>query len=98
MLHKFNYVPVGQPILADGVVRFTGEPIAAVFAASKDEAEDLCDQVEVEIAETAALIDGPHALVEGAPLVHAEAAGNVIVEGRITDARLRRGVEGRASR
>jgi carbon-monoxide dehydrogenase large subunit len=84
MLHKFNYVPVGQPILADGVVRFTGEPIAAVFAAAKDEAEDLAEQIEVEIAETAPLTDGPSALLEGAPLVHAEAAGNVIVEGRIT--------------
>jgi aerobic carbon-monoxide dehydrogenase large subunit len=84
MLHKFNYVAVGQPILADGVVRFTGEPIAAVFAASKDEAEDFCDQVEVEITGTTALIDGPSALTEGAPLVHAEAAGNVIVEGAIT--------------
>jgi aerobic carbon-monoxide dehydrogenase large subunit len=84
MLHKFNYVAVGQPILADGVVRFTGEPIAAVFAAAKDEAEDLADQIEVEIAETTALIDGRDALIEGAPLVHAEAAGNVIVEGAMT--------------
>jgi carbon-monoxide dehydrogenase large subunit len=84
MLHKFNYVPVGQPILADGVVRFTGEPIAAVFAAAKDEAEDLADEIEVDITETAALIDAPSALIEGAPLVHAEAAGNVIVEGHIT--------------
>jgi carbon-monoxide dehydrogenase large subunit len=84
MLHKFNYVAVGQPILADGVVRFTGEPIAAVFAAAKDEAEDLCDQVEIEITETPALVDGRGALVEGAPLVHAEALGNVIVKGEIT--------------
>jgi carbon-monoxide dehydrogenase large subunit len=83
VLSKFNYVPVGQPILADGVVRFTGEPIAAAYAASKDQAEDLADQVEVVIAETTALVDGPLALVEGAPLVHAEAAGNVIVEGRV---------------
>ena len=36
MLHKFNYMPVGQPILATGVVRFVGEPIAAVVAASKE--------------------------------------------------------------
>jgi aerobic carbon-monoxide dehydrogenase large subunit len=84
MLHKFNYVPIGQPILADGVVRFTGEPIAAVFASAKDEAEDLCDQIEVDITETAALIDGPGALIDGAPLVHSEVAGNVIVEGEIT--------------
>src|SRR5712691_8475663 len=30
MMHKFNYVPVSQPILATDVVRFVGEPIAAV--------------------------------------------------------------------
>ena len=30
MLHKFNYKPVGQPVLADGQVRFVGEPVAAV--------------------------------------------------------------------
>ena len=29
MLHKFNYKPVGQPVLADGTVRFIGEPVAA---------------------------------------------------------------------
>ncbi|MDB5632355.1 MAG: xanthine dehydrogenase, molybdenum binding subunit apoprotein, partial [Tardiphaga sp.] len=83
MLSKFNYVAVGQPILADGVVRFTGEAIAAVYAPGKDQAEDLADQVEVEISETTALIDSMDALVDGAPLVHDEAKGNVIVEGRI---------------
>ena len=35
MLHKFNYKPVGQPILADGVVRFVGEPVAAVVAPAR---------------------------------------------------------------
>ena len=35
MLHKFNYKPVGQPILADGVVRFVGEAVAAVVAANR---------------------------------------------------------------
>ena len=84
MLSKFNYVPVAQPGLADGVVRVTGEPIAAVYASGKDLAEDIAEQVEVEIFETPALIDSMDALAEGAPLVHAEARGNVIVEGRIT--------------
>ncbi|WP_445487381.1 xanthine dehydrogenase family protein molybdopterin-binding subunit [Rhodopseudomonas sp. RCAM05734] len=82
-LSKFNYVAVGQPILAEGVVRFTGEPVAAVYAASKDLAEDLADQVEVAVSETAPLVDCIDALRDGAPLVHAEAAGNVVVEGRI---------------
>src|SRR5271165_5720335 len=26
MLHKFGYVPIGQPLLASEVVRFVGEP------------------------------------------------------------------------
>ena len=39
MLHKFNYKPVGQPVLADGAVRFIGEPVAAVVARSEEEAE-----------------------------------------------------------
>ena len=54
MLHKFNYVPVGQPILADGVVRYVGEAIAAVLADSAEAAEDIADRVEVEIEESAA--------------------------------------------
>jgi aerobic carbon-monoxide dehydrogenase large subunit len=83
MLDKFNYVPIAQSILADGVVRFTGEPIAAVFAAGKDEAEDLVELIDVQISETTALIDPLHALKDGAALVHAEVLGNVVVEGRI---------------
>jgi len=83
MLSKFNYVPVGQPILADGVVRFTGECLAAVYAPSKDEAEDLADQVEVGITETQPLTDARAALAGDAPHVHAGTQHNVIVEGHI---------------
>ena len=82
MLHKFNYKPVGQPVLADGVVRFVGEPIAAVVAASEESAEDIADQVELTINETAAVADARAALEAGAPLVHAEVPANVILEGK----------------
>jgi aerobic carbon-monoxide dehydrogenase large subunit len=81
MLHKFAYKPVGQPILADGEVRFTGEIVAAVVAASEEAAEDLADQVELTIADATPVIDARAALEPGAPQVHAEAPGNVIVEG-----------------
>jgi carbon-monoxide dehydrogenase large subunit len=83
MLHKFNYVPVAQPILAADVVRFVGEAIAAVVAPSKEEAEDIADRVEVEIVPLPAMTDARHALAAGAPIVHPEAPTNVIVEGRI---------------
>jgi carbon-monoxide dehydrogenase large subunit len=84
LLHKFNYVPIGQPVLATGVVRFVGEPVAAVLAPSAHEAEDLADLVEVEIEPMPAVVDAPAALAPGAARVHAETASNVVVDGRVT--------------
>jgi carbon-monoxide dehydrogenase large subunit len=81
MLHKFNYVPIAQPVLADGVVRYVGEPIAAIVAATEEEAEDIVDQVEVEIDETSPVVDARASL--DAPAVHDTAPSNVIVEGRV---------------
>jgi len=83
MLHKFNYVPVAQPILAADVVRFVGEVVAAAVAPSQEEAEDLADQVEIEIEPLTAVTDARRALLAGAPIIHPEAPANVIVEGRI---------------
>src|SRR5690349_5249244 len=67
MLHKFGYVPVEQPILASGVVRFVGEPVAAVLAASEAEAEDIADVVELGIVESAAVIRAEDARGSNAP-------------------------------
>jgi carbon-monoxide dehydrogenase large subunit len=83
MLHKFNYVPISQPVLAKNVVRFVGEPVAAVVAPTREEAEDIADLVTVEIEQTPAVVDARAALKPGAPAVHREAAGNVVVEGRV---------------
>jgi carbon-monoxide dehydrogenase large subunit len=83
MLHKFNYVPIGQPILASDVVRFVGEPIAAVVAATPEQAEDLAELLEAEIEDTPAVVDAQAALAAGAPVVHEAAPTNVIVEGQV---------------
>ena len=85
-LHKFGYVPIAQPVLASGCVRFVGEPIAAAVAASEAQAEDIADAVSVDIAASAAVIDAGAALADGAPLVHAQAAGNLVVEGKVETA------------
>ncbi len=82
MLHKFAYKPIGQKILADGVVRFVGEPVAVVVAASEELAEDIADRVNLDIAETTPVIDARDALATGAPQIHDEAPGNVILEGK----------------
>ncbi|MFZ0610375.1 MAG: molybdopterin cofactor-binding domain-containing protein, partial [Xanthobacteraceae bacterium] len=84
MLHKFDYRPIEQRLLAQDVVRFVGEPVAAVYAPMPAQAEDIADGVEVEIDELPAVIDGKAALAADAPLVHA--TGNVIVDGRFATA------------
>jgi aerobic carbon-monoxide dehydrogenase large subunit len=83
MLHKFSYKPVGQPLLAEGVVRFAGEPVAAVVAATAAEAEDISEQVELSIDEATAVSDARTALHKSAPQIHAEAPGNVILAGQV---------------
>jgi carbon-monoxide dehydrogenase large subunit len=83
MLHKFNYQPIEQPVLAKNVVRFVGEPIAAVVAPSSAEAEDLAERVEIEIAELAAVVDAQEALRPDAPRVHHNTTSNVVVEVRL---------------
>ena len=82
MLHKFSYIPIEHPILADGVVRFVGEPVAVVVAASPEEAEDIVDCVELEIDETVPIVDAKAAIALHAPAVHEMAPANVVVEGR----------------
>jgi carbon-monoxide dehydrogenase large subunit len=86
MLHKFNYVPISQPILAHEFVRFVGDPIAAAIADAPEEAEDLADLVEIEIEEAPAVVDGRDALAPGAPRVHAQAEANTVVDGRFKTA------------
>ncbi len=84
MLHKYNYRPIEQPILAQDVVRFVGEPLAAVFAPTAAQAEDAADRVEIEIAELPAVTDARDALQPGAPAVHD--TGNLVVDGQFKTA------------
>jgi carbon-monoxide dehydrogenase large subunit len=86
MLHKFNYQPIEQPLLATDVVRFVGEPIAAVVASSPAEAEDLADSVDVEIDVLPTVIEAQDALRPDAPRVHDGLANNVVVESRFATA------------
>jgi carbon-monoxide dehydrogenase large subunit len=82
-LHKFGYVPIAQPVLAAGAVRFVGEPIAVAIATTEAEAEDIADRVAVEIGEIEPVIDARAALGDGAPQVHGQVARNIVVEGKV---------------
>jgi carbon-monoxide dehydrogenase large subunit len=72
----------GAPLrpLADGDVRFVGEPIVLIVASSRYIAEDAADLVEVEIDSDPAVIDVEHALDDGVPIVHPELGTNLGAE------------------
>jgi carbon-monoxide dehydrogenase large subunit len=66
-----------HPVLASGVVRYVGEPVAAVVARSRAEAEDAASLVEVTYEPLEPVTDPLRAL-EGNLLVHPELGTNVV--------------------
>ena len=59
-----------MPILADGMVRFIGEKVAAVAAESPEIAEQAVELIEVEYEELPPLLDPVGAMAPGATLLH----------------------------
>ena len=66
-----------HPVLADGVVRHVGDPVAFVVAETPAQARDAAEAVQVDYEMLPAVVDSPGATRQGAPLLHAEAPGNV---------------------
>jgi aerobic carbon-monoxide dehydrogenase large subunit len=66
--------PYRQPILAQDVVRYVGEPVAAVFAADPYIAEDAADLVAIEIEELPPVLDAQTPPFEFSPGHSSEAA------------------------
>jgi carbon-monoxide dehydrogenase large subunit/6-hydroxypseudooxynicotine dehydrogenase subunit gamma len=66
--------PYRQPVLADGFVRYVGEPVAAVFAEDPYLAEDAADLVAMEIEELPPLLDAEASPVEFSPGHNSEPA------------------------
>ena len=58
------------PVLADGVVRFIGEKVAAVAAETRLAAEQALELIEVEYEEIEPLLDPMEALRPEAPVLH----------------------------
>jgi len=66
--------PYRQPVLANGVVRYVGEPVAVVFADDAYVAEDAADLVAMQIEELPALLDSQAPPVAFSPGHDSEAA------------------------
>lgn len=66
-----------HPVLAADVVRYVGEPVAAVVATSRAQAEDAALLVDVQYEPLEPVAD-PFRALEGAPFVHPELGTNVV--------------------
>ena len=82
LLHRDDYRAVDQPVLAKDKVRFVGQPIAVVVAASAEEAEDAAEQVYVDIEPTDHVTEAVAAMRPGAPAVHDHVPDNVVLDAR----------------
>jgi carbon-monoxide dehydrogenase large subunit len=73
--------PVVKPcpieILASDRVRYVGQPVAVVVAASRYEAEDALELVEVDYEPIDVVMDPEKALAPDAPLIHEHLEGNI---------------------
>jgi CO/xanthine dehydrogenase Mo-binding subunit len=63
-------VPGDEPLLAEGEVRYQGQPVAAVAAESEEAARAAADAIEIAYEERPALFDIRTALDPGAPQIH----------------------------
>jgi carbon-monoxide dehydrogenase large subunit len=74
-----------QPLLAEGKVRYVGEPVALIVAETRARALDGAEQVVVDYAPLPAVTTAIAARASGAPEVSAEVPGNLCFDWRAGD-------------
>jgi len=87
VLNRPDFVPVAQPLLAIDRVRYAGEPVAVVVAETAAAAEDLAEQVFLDIEISPAVVDAEAAIAADAPAVHDVPAGfdpNTVIDARMS--------------
>ena len=75
------------PALAKETVRYVGQPYAVVVAATRGQARDAAEAIDVDWEELPAVIDLNEAIAEAAHQLHPEATGNVIYDWELGDSK-----------
>jgi aerobic carbon-monoxide dehydrogenase large subunit len=81
---KFAFEP--QPLLAEGKVRYAGEPVALIVAETRAQALDAAELVMVDYAPLPAVTTTVAARASGAPEISSEVPANVCFDWRTGDA------------
>jgi carbon-monoxide dehydrogenase large subunit len=87
-----------RPVLADGVVRYVGDPVAFVVAETAVAARDAAELIEVDYDPLPAVVDATAALQPGAPLLWPERGSNLCVHWESHDGTAMRAAFARAHR
>ena len=74
-----------HPVLADGVVRHVGEPVAFIVADTAKQARDAAEAIEVDYDILPSITDLPTAMDKGGTLVWPEVAHNLAFDWEIGD-------------
>jgi carbon-monoxide dehydrogenase large subunit len=80
--------PMAAPLrtpLAGGTVYYAGHPVAAVVAATREQAQDAAELVSVDYDELPCVVDPRKAIEPGAPQIFPGAPGNISAESRYGD-------------
>ena len=71
--------------LAEGKVYYVGQPVVAIVAATREQARDAAELVEIDYQALPCVTDARRAVEPGAPELWSEAPGNVAAESRYGD-------------
>jgi carbon-monoxide dehydrogenase large subunit len=74
-----------HPVLAQGKVRHVGDPVAVVIAATRAEAKDASELIEIDYKVLPAVVTVEDALKPGAAALHDKAPGNLCFDWHIGD-------------
>ncbi|MDE2582927.1 MAG: xanthine dehydrogenase family protein, partial [Rhodospirillales bacterium] len=87
-IHNKDGSPMAEPphpVLAIDKVRHVGDPVAVVIAATRQQAKDAAEKLEIEYEDLPSVATVRDALASGAPLVHDDVAGNLCYDWHIGD-------------
>jgi carbon-monoxide dehydrogenase large subunit len=89
LFNRADGSPMAAPprtLLAEDRVYYVGQPVAAIVAETRRQAEDAADLVSVQYEELPCVVDARRAVEPDAPLVWREATGNIAAEAAYGDA------------